>query len=514
MANKEFETYDITMRDGAQDPEVRFSVGKKLRLVSMLDEFGFDYIEGGWPGANEMDTEFFSKAKGLTRNARLVAFGKTIKGGKPEDDADLRQLLQGETGVVTLVGKTWEQHVRRALQIDPKKNLDNIYESVRFLRSEGREVFFDPEHWFDGYRQNRDYAFSALEAAFSGGATLLALCDTRGAASDRFIYEAMKAAVARFPNARFGIHAHNDGDLGVINTIRAVEAGAVHVQGSVNGYGERVGNLNWSSFLPTAQFKYDMKIGFDLRGLTPFANAVAKITEVPVAVDAPYVGYYAFTHKAGLHASGQERDPEGYEHIRPELVGNKRRYFHSEQGGSTNLDLMLEKHGFELPRTDSRFKPLVEKMKQYRCFGDAQEFLFLYENLVGGEMPFVVLDGTGAENKRGHILKADVLVNINGHKCHEVSTGDGPINAYDRALRKALSERYPEVNEVKLLDYGILKQNGDQSSASEVEAHLLVLFEGNEITSRARGTDQDRAGEDAFADIYKYCILKRRAASG
>lgn len=506
----DFETYDVTMRDGGQDPEVRFSVGKKLRLLRLLDDFGFDYIEGGWPGANEIDTEFFLKARGQLLRSKLVAFGKTVKGVKPENDEGLMELLKAETPVVTLVGKSWKQHVERALEIDPGENLDNIYESVKFLRSKDREVFFDPEHWFDGCGQNPDYAFAALDAALSGGATLLALCDTRGAASDKFIYEAVKAAVARFPNARVGIHAHNDGDLGVINTIRALEAGAAHVQGSVNGYGERVGNLNWCSFLPTAQFKYDMKTGFDLRGLTSFANAVAKVTEVSVAVDAPYVGYYAFTHKAGLHASGQERDPEGYEHIRPEWVGNKRRYFHSEQGGSTNLDLMLEKHGFELSRQDSRFKPLVEKMKKYRCFGDAQEFLFLYENLVGGEMPFYILDGSGSEDKRGYQLNAVVDVRINGDTYHEEGTGDGPINAFDTGLRRVLSREYPEVDQVKLDDYQIIKQNGDHSSASEVEARILVMFEGNEITSRVRGTSQQRVGEDAFADIYRYIILRDR----
>lgn len=505
-----FETYDVTMRDGGQDPEVRFSVGKKLTLLRMLDEFGVDRIEGGWPGANEIDTEFFSKTEGISGRDKLVAFGKTIKGIKPEDDEGLNGLLRADTSIVTLVGKTWKQHVIRALEIDPEENVANIFESVKFMHSKGREVFFDPEHWFDGYRQDPDYALACLEAALAGGATLLALCDTRGAASDRFISKAVEVAISRFPYAKFGIHVHNDGELGVINTIRALEKGVVQVQGSVNGYGERVGNLNWCSFLPTAQFKYDMETGFDLTQLTPLAHAVAKITEVPVALDAPYVGYYAFTHKAGLHASGQERDPEGYEHIRPEWVGNKRRYFHSEQGGSTNLDIMLETHGFELPRTDDRFKLLVEKMKRYRCFGDAQEFLFLYENLIRGEMPFTILDGSGTESKRGQKLRADVAVKVNGDIYHEKSTGDGPINAYDRALRKALSEEYPEVNEVKLLDYEILKQNGDQSSASEVEARLLVSFEGKEITSRVRGTDQDRVGEDAFADIYKYCILKQR----
>lgn len=508
-----FETYDVTMRDGGQDPEVRFSVAKKLRLFKVLDEFGFDRIEGGWPGANEIDTEFFSKTKGISGRSKLVAFGKTIKGINPKEDEGLKELLRADTSIVTLVGKTWKQHVIRALEIAPEENLDNIFESVKFMHSKGKEVFFDPEHWFDGYRQDSDYALDCLDAALAGGATLLVLCDTRGAASDKFISKAVEAAVSRFPHAKFGIHVHNDGDLGIINTIRALEKGVVHVQGSVNGYGERVGNLNWCSFLPTVQFKYEMETGFDLTQLTPFAHSVAKITEVPVALDAPYVGYYAFTHKAGLHASGQERDPEGYEHIEPGWVGNKRRYFHSEQGGSTNLALMLEKHGFELPRTDNRFKPLVEKMKRYSCFGDAQEFLFLYENLVGEEMPFTILDGSGTESRRGQELKANVAVKVNGFIYHERSSGDGPINAYDRALRKALSEKYPQVNEIKLLDYEILKQNGDQSSASEVEARLLVLFEGNEVTSRVRGTDQDRVGEDAFADIYKYCILKTAMAA-
>lgn len=509
-----FEKYDVTLRDGAQDPQARFSVETKLEIARRLDDFGFDHIEGGWSAANKKDKAFFRQARSLRlKHAKLVDFGSTAKPNtEVERDKNLLGLLQSETAVVTIVGKTWEQNVRNTLRVEWSENLKSITESLRFLADQGREVFFDAEHWFDGYRQNPDYAFEALDAALQGGASRLVLCDTRGANNDRFTQEAVESVVARFPGIKFGIHVHNDGDLGTINTIRALEAGVTHVQGTVNGRGERIGNVNWCSLLPTAEFKYGIGSGLDLTRLTPFAHAVAEVTGIPVPLNAAYVGYYAFAHKGGLHVNGQERDNEAYEHIRPEWVGNVRRYIHSEQGGSTNLEFMLRTYGFELSRKDPRFKDLVEKMKEYSNLGDVQALLFLHKNLEGKRMPFSVLDGSGIkEDVRGKPLRVGVNVRVNGVVYYAEATGDGPIDAYANALRQVLSEKYPEVNGVEFDGYKIEATGFSKrmhSTAAGVEAKITTTINGIEVTSIAHGTSQQRAGEQAFDDLLNCCILE------
>lgn len=509
-----FEMYDVTLRDGAQDPRFRSSVRKKLEIAQLLADFGIKKIEGGWPGANKIDTKFFKEAQSVLslNGAELVAFGMTTKNTAAEEDAGLRRLLSSGTRIVTLVGKTWEQNIKRAVRISGEKNLNNIYESIRFLKEEGREVFFDAEHWFDSYRQNPNYAFRALEAAAQGGASRLVLCDTRGAATDKFIFEATSAAVARIPQAEFGIHIHQDSELAVAGSMRALEAGVVQVQGTVNGYGERTGNLNWCSFLPTAEFGYRLKTGLDLTKLTPFANAIAKITGIPIPSNARYVGYYAFAHKAGLHASAQQRDPEAYELISPESVGNKRVFVFSEQGGSAHLEFMLKKHGYELNRKDPQFKELLEKMKDRPCFGQAQEILFLHENLNGLLRPFSLLEGTGVVDISPAPPEAQVNVRVNGDVHSKKAIGDGPINAFDIALKKALSAKYPEVKDIRLKPegYSINLSNGDTTTASEVEVCVVVEFRGKEITSIIRGTNQNRAGEESLGDVYNCCILEVR----
>ena len=499
------------VRDGAQDPRFRSSVERKTEMVLASEEFGIELIEGGWPGANAIDTEFFRQMRGVLRDSQLIAFGMTIKGTRADKDAGLRSLLESGTDIITLVGKTWRQNVERTLRIPWQENLDNIFESIKFLRGQRREVFFDAEHWFDGRKQNKEHAFEVLEAAIAGGANRLVLCDTRGASSDRFIYEAVTDAVARFPDAKFGIHAHGDGGLAEINTIRALEAGVVQVQGTVNGIGERTGNMNLCTFLPTLQFIYGIETGLDLTRLTPFARAVADICGIPIHPDAPYVGENAFAHKAGLHASGQKRDESSYQFIRPEDVGNKQIYIFSEQSGSTNLEIMLEKHGYALSRKNPKFRSLLEKMETSLLIGDTQQFLFLYEHLEGKQRPFSVLEGTGVEDFSPLPPKARVKVRINGDQYFEEAVGVGPINAIDIALKKVLLTNCPEVSDIELLDYssvGLLE--GNPNTASEVEVCVKVRFNGEEVTSVVRGTNQNRVGVDALEDAYNYCIIKHR----
>lgn len=510
LKSGQFEKYDVTLRDGAQDPRSRFSVEQKLKVAHLLEDFGMDYVEGGWPGANEKDTEFFQQAKGVFKRSRLVAFGMTIKNRTPGKDTGLRNLVASGAETITIVGKTWQQNVERVLPVSPEKNLDNIYKSIKYLVSKDREVFFDAEHWFDSYRQNPNYAMRTLEAAIAGGANRLVLCDTRGASTDKFIFEATSAAVAEFPTAYFGFHAHQDSELAVINSIRALEARVKQIQATFNGLGERTGNTNWCSFLPTAQFKYGIDTGLDLTKLNPTANAFALISGVPIPLNAPYVGYYAFAHKAGLHVSAQERDLESYEHINPAWVGNKRIYVFSEQGGSAHLEYMLANHGYHLNRKDPKFKSLLAKMKQYSCFGEAQETNFLYKNVDGKKMPFSILKNSGIEDFRPLAPKAYVNVRVNGNQFHEEATGDGSFNAFDIALKKALINKYPEVKDIKLTGYGVGLPNGDFSTAAVVEVCIKVEFNGKEMTSIVRGTNQQRAAEDALVEAYNGCIIEKK----
>lgn len=512
--------YDTTLRDGAQDPRARLSVEKKLAIAQRLEQWGIPYIEGGWPGANEIDTEFFKEAKGLFKTSELVAFGMTARiGVHPANDDGLRMLLESETGIITMVGKTWLQHVKRALRTEGLPNLDTIHRSVEFLTNEGRDVFFDAEHWFDGYKQDPQYAMDALDAALAGGAKILIPCDTRGSSTPEFINEATKAVKTRFPNVPLGIHVHNDGGEAVSATIAAVKAGATQVQGTINGVGERTGNVDLCVVLPRAEFAYGVKTSphLDLREVTPIARFVEEQNEIPLPDNNPYTGRQSFTHKAGLHGSGQQRDDEAYEATTPESVGNKRYYVMSEQGGSANVEFMAKKHGFELSRNDPAFTAIVNEMKQRQVFGDAQEFLLLHEFLSSGVLPFAVLDGSRVVDTRGGTPDANVRVRVNGDIYHEAAEGDGLINAFDLALRKTLAHKYPEVMQITLgdkpEDYNVSKRGIGTEAEVEVFARFVDAV-GQVWTSRVRGADQQRAGEDAIIQAYQYHVLKTKMNGG
>ncbi|MBI2334391.1 citramalate synthase [Candidatus Daviesbacteria bacterium] len=510
MKNTKIIPYDTTLRDGAQDPRARLSVAKKLAIAKRLDKWGMPYIEGGWPGANEIDTEFFQEAKGLFQHSQLVAFGMTARiGVKPENDAGLNMLLKSETKVVTLVGKTWLQNVKLTLRTEGLPNLETIRKSIEFLTKEGREVFFDAEHWFDGFSQDPQYAMAALEAAKESGAAALALCDTRGSCTPEFIYRATRFAKKRFPDMQFGIHAHNDGGLAVINSVWAVKAGVTQVQGTINGVGERTGNVDLCVVLPTAEFKYGLKSGLDMQQVFDVAHFVAKQNEIPVPANNPYTGKNAFRHKAGLHAAGQQRDPESYQHIDPNLVGNTISFVQSEQGGSTNVEIMAKKHGFDLSRNNPAFTRLVEEMKKLKVLGDAQEFLLLHKFLGSEVEPFDVLVGSRVTDTRGQPPEAYVKVRVNGSIHEETAFGDGPINAFDLGLKAALLQKYPQVKDILVDDYTVSLPQTGGGSAAEVEVYVRLKAGGTTWTSRVRGTDQQRTGEDALIQGYKYYLLKQ-----
>lgn len=501
--------YDTTLRDGAQTPGVNLSVENKLRIAKRLSDVGFPFIEGGWPGANPTDTEFFHQAKELDLGtSRLVAFGMTGRvNSKPEDDEGLKTLLESGTDIVTLFGKTWTLHVREALRTTLPKNLQTIEGSVNFLRSEGREIFYDAEHYYDGYRENPNYALETLLAAKSGGASIVILCDTNGGSTPEFVFEATtKAREVLGEDFPLGIHVHNDGGLAVINTVTAVRAGATQVQGTINGSGERAGNVDFCQFLPTAALKFGIDVGLDLTGITQLSRFVELENGLVVPPNTPYVGKNAFRHKGGVHVSAVLRNPNTYQHIDPKLVGNQTFFEHSDQGGGANVEEMARKHGFEISRDDPKFGSVVEKMKKKGILGDAQEYLILHEVLNGEGEPFRILRRRGA-NSDGLRPDAHIRVRIHRRIREVVAMGNGPVNAFDNALRLALTDQFPQINNIKLLHYTI---PSTQQMGSDAEVVVYTEFgqNGERWTSIAKGGNQDEAGQNAIADAYKYYIWR------
>lgn len=501
--------YDTTLRDGGQTPGVTLSVDNKLRITQKLDEFGFPYIEGGWPGANDTDSEFFTEAKGLKlKHAQLAAFGMTGRiGVSAQNDDGLDTLLKSEAGILTIFGKSWMLHVREALRTTGLKNLDTIHNTVSHLRNNGRRVFYDAEHFYDGFADNPNYALESLEAAKSAGAEVIILCDTNGGSTPEFVHEATRAVKERFTEMPLGIHVHNDGGLAVANTLAAIRAGATQVQGTVNGAGERTGNVDFCVFLPTAKYKYGADAGLDLTGLKDLSGFVELENGLIVPPNTPYVGENAFRHKGGVHVSAMRRHPEAYQHIDPKLVGSQTSYEHSDQGGGANALEMARKHGFELSSNDPEYSLVVDAMKQLRNLGDAQEFLTLCRILRRQADPFDVLEGSQVINSRGSNPVASVRVRVNGDSYQETAVGNGPINAFDHALRKALTEKYPEVEDIRLLHYKVPDTQRIGTEA-EVSVHTTFGIDGQRWTSIARGTNQQETGENALVDGYKYYILK------
>lgn len=510
MKEKFIEPYDTTLRDGAQTPGLTLTTGNKLKIAQKLADLGFNYIEGGWPGANPTDSEFFKRVQNEVdlKRSRLAAFGMTGRIGiKAEEDEELQTLLNSQTGLVTIFGKSWMNHVKYALKTTGPKNLDTIFRTVDFLKKSGRDVFYDAEHFFDGYKDDPEYALETIKAAKMGGAKVAILCDTNGGSIPEFIYNATKHVKDVFPDLPLGIHAHNDSGLATANTLAAVQAGASQVQGTVNGVGERAGNVDFCVFMPTAEFKYGFKTGIDLTRINELSKFVEKYSGFPVPTNAPYRPG-AFIHKGGVHASGQTRGAS-YEHIDPRLVGLSSSFEHSDQGGSANIISMAREHGFKLDKDDPKVKVLVDKMKQKQVLGDAQEFLLLNGILSQEDLPFDVLPSSKTETSKENGAKTSVDIFIDGNMVHSQASGNGGLNAYDNALKKALSEKYPEVLEIKLIDYKVILPSPEQlGTDAPVEVFIELSANNNIWTSRIRNPDQQLASQDALAEGYQYFLLK------
>jgi 2-isopropylmalate synthase len=478
------DTFDTTLRDGTQGESISFSVDDKLIIAQKLDELGIDYIEGGWPGSNPKDQEFFKRAKDLTlHHSRLTAFGSTRFAKNPvHEDRNVRALVEAGTPVVSIFGKTWDLHVKRALGITNDENLVLISETVRYIKDHGKEVVYDAEHFFDGYVANPDYALRTLEAAHQAGADVLCLCDTNGGTVTPRLVE-MVAEVRRRFDGVIGIHVHNDGDLAVGNTLAAVEAGVTHIQGCMNGYGERCGNVNLASAIANLELKlHHTTIGPEkLAGLAGVCRFIAELANLPLRNDQPFVGKSAFAHKGGVHVSAVLKDSATYEHIKPELVGNRQRVLVSDLSGRGNIIYKLKQHGLADRLEENTRRELLERIKQMEYEGyelEAAEGTFellVREALRPGTHFFDVESYEVMTRAAGGASTSTATVTVKAQDDIHTATesGHGPFDALHVCLRKCLSRIYPQIAEVRLTDYKVRVLDSHKGTA----ANVRVLIE-------------------------------------
>jgi 2-isopropylmalate synthase len=514
--------YDTTLRDGCQAEDIAFTLEDKLRIAERLDAFGVRYIEGGWPGSNPRDEAFFREARRLTlKQARLAAFGATCRAGaRPSDDRNVQMLLRAETPVVTIFGKTWELHVRDDLRISKTANLEIIFESVRYLKRHVDEVIFDAEHFFDGHRANPEYAIECVRTAAEAGADAIVLCETNGGRLPDEIARGTDAAAAAV-QAPLGIHCHNDSELAVANTLTAVQHGAVQVQGTINGIGERCGNVNLCSVVAALQLKmgYHVVTPAQLARLQELSHFVYELANLEPNKRQPYVGQSAFAHKGGVHVAAVQRNPQTYEHIDPAVVGNRQRVLLSDLSGRANILYKAREFGVDPDSEDLNVKQLVRQLKQlehegYQFEGAEASFELLMHRLMNGKVApfrvkrFTVIDERRAESKE---MMSEAVVEVEavgGGSEFYAAIGNGPINALDHALRKVLEKLFPQVKDVELLDYKVRVLGGHEGTASKVR----VLIESGDGHDRwgTVGVSHNviEASVQALVDSFEYKLFK------
>jgi 2-isopropylmalate synthase len=512
--------YDTTLRDGAQGESVAFSMQDKLRVAHKLDEFGVDYIEGGWPGSNEKDVEFFKHAAAQTwHRAKIAAFGSTaLAKNTPNLDANLNALLEAKTPVVTIFGKSWDFHVHTALRIPLSRNCELIKASIAYLKSAGREVIYDAEHFFDGFAANPEYALQTLLAAEEGGADLIALCDTNGGSLSTQIQAAIRKvqAVIKLP---LGIHCHNDSELAVANTLAAVECGIAHVQGTINGYGERCGNANLCSIIPNLEIKMGHTAAGPerLKLLTSTSKFVSQVANLPHRKDLPFVGESAFAHKGGIHVSAVLKDAATYEHMTPEKVGNARRVLVSELSGKSNLLYKAHEMNLDIAENEEKLKPALDLIKKLENQGyefEAAEasIRVLLETAINGEQEFFKIDNFRVVtdmHKTGEVTsEATVKIKVGDKTVHTVAEGDGPVHALDKALRLALNQFFEPLRSVQLTDYKVRVLEGVQGTGSKVRVHIQQSDGEEDWTTVGVSENILEASYVALADGIRYKLLK------
>lgn len=514
------ELYDTTLRDGAQTQGISFSVSDKLRIAEKLDSFGMHYIEGGWPGANPKDIDFFKKAKNKKfKNSKLVAFGSTRRpGASASKDPTLKGLLGAGTDAITIFGKSWDLHVKEVLKTTPDENLKMIEESVEYLKSKGKFVIFDAEHFFDGYGTNPEYALKSLAAAEKGGADRIVLCDTNGGMLTTSVFEIVEKTRKEI-KVSLGIHAHNDSDMAVANSVAAVEAGCVHVQGTMNGYGERCGNANLISVIANLKLKLGVDCVSDLalKDLTETAYYIAETSNMKLSDNQPFVGSSAFAHKAGVHVNAIMKNPKTYEHVDPERVGNKRMLLISELSGKSSIlkkagdmDMGLEK---EAPATKKILKTLQDMEHKGYHFEAAEASLELFMKRAVKKFKkfFELKDFRVIIEKRSDrkiTSEATIKIKVGDKLEHTASLGDGPVNALDFALRKALKDFYPALNEMHLTDFKVRVL--DEKAATAARVRVLIQSQDRTDSWWTIGVSENiiEASWQALVDSVEYKLLK------
>jgi len=516
--------YDTTLRDGTQREGISLSVDDKLKITRRLDEFGVHYIEGGWPGSNPKDAAYFERVRQLPlRQAKIAAFGFTLKkGNRPEEDANFQSLLEAGTPVVTLVGKSWDLHVIDVLEVGLSENLGMIGESVAYFKAQNKEVIYDAEHFFDGYKVNPEYALQTVQAAAQNGADVVVLCDTNGGTMPWEIEQIMQAASAVL-DVPLGIHTHDDAGCGVANTLAAVRAGAVHVQGTINGYGERVGNANLCTIIPDLQLKLgkDCIPAENLAHLVELSRYLAEVANLPHDHHQPYVGLSAFAHKGGIHVAAMLKNERSYQHIDPTLVGNRSRTLVSELSGRGNvLDKarqfgvqvtgeqarealgqikVLEAQGFSFESADATVSVMLQQMQpDYRPPFELIDFVVVVEHRQG----------------RGMLAEATVKVRVGERVVHTVAEGNGPVSALDAALRKALEDVYPKIKEVRLSDYKVRILDSESGTGANVRVLIDTKNGKRQWSTVGASTNIIEASWRALADSMEYALLNGAGEHG
>ncbi|MCX8131210.1 MAG: citramalate synthase [Clostridia bacterium] len=519
MSKKIF-IYDSTLRDGAQAQGISFTVEDKLKIVERLDKLGVSYIEAGNPGSNPKDLEFFDRIKKIEfKNAKVIAFGSTRRVNiAVGEDANVKSLLKADTPAIAIFGKSWDFHVSEVLKTTLDENLKMIYDTINFFKNKGKEVVFDAELFFEGYRSNPEYAIKTLKAAYDAGVDSICLCETTGGSLPSEIYDVTLKVVKEF-DIPIGIHCHNDSGMAVANSIMAVQAGATQVQGTINGYGERCGNANLCTLIPNLQ----QKMGFDcipeknVAYITSVARYVSEIANVILDERAPYVGRCAFAHKAGMHSDAVSKNPKTYEHLDPESVGNERTFLMSEVAGRSAVLSTINQVDESITKDSPETRLILEKLKEmeyqgYQYEGAESSFELIIRKVLGRYEPLfelrefkVIVDEPSLE---GVNSSAMIKIKVDGQDEITAAEGDGPVNALDRAVRKALERFYPKIKEMKLTDYKVRVLDSDQATAARVRV-LIESTDGCEVwTTIGVSTDIIDASWKALVDSIEYKLLK------
>jgi 2-isopropylmalate synthase len=490
---QEITLYDTTLRDGTQAEDISFTVEDKLRIARKIDELGIHYIEGGWPGSNPKDMRFFNEVQEIPlKHAQIVAFGSTVKSGTaPEEDRNLKSLIKAKTGVVTIFGKSWDVHVKSALRISLKENVKLIADTITYLKKQCDQVFFDAEHFFDGCKANPSYALQTVKAAAQSGADCVILCDTNGGTLPDQLCAMIKEVKRQVPKTPLGIHTHNDSELAVANSIAAVHLGIRQVQGTINGIGERCGNANLCSIIPNLALKlnYDCINKKQLAKLQEVSRFVYELANLQPLKHQPYVGRSAFAHKGGIHVSAIRRNPETYEHISPDVVGNVQRVLISDLSGKSSVMQKAKEFKINISSRDPVVHEIVEQLKYlesegFQFEGAEASFELMMMEALGTKRNYFELVGFRVINERREgeqpVCEATIMVTVGGRTEHTAALGNGPVNALDNALRKSLEKFYPQLKETALIDYKVRVLSSGEGTGSKVR----VLVESGDAQSK------------------------------